>query len=107
MQSRALISSTVALSAVAATWLFVSAARPDSAIEREFADAERLGQFRNSEIAVRPENAERDRQVEAGTFLLKIGGREVDRHPHNRKKISAVRYSGSNPLLGFANSSIG
>jgi nitrite reductase (NO-forming) len=34
MQSRALISSTVALSAVAATWLFVSAARPDSAIER-------------------------------------------------------------------------
>jgi len=34
MQSRTLISSTVALSAVAATWLFVSAARPDSAIER-------------------------------------------------------------------------
>jgi len=34
MQSRTLISSTIALAAVTGTWLILSAARPDTSIER-------------------------------------------------------------------------
>ena len=75
---------------------------PHAAVQREFADAQRVAQSLDiPEIAVGPEYPQRYRQIEACAFFSQIGRGKIDRHPVKRKKITAVVYGRADTLARF------
>src|SRR6185503_2192968 len=59
-----------------------------------------------SQIAVRPQNSQRNGQVEACAFFADVGRRQVNRRLVKRKKEGAVINGGTNSFARLANGRI-
>ncbi len=81
--------------------------RTHASIKRKLADAQNVNQVvRFGEIAVRAENAKRDRQIETRAFFAHVGGREIDRGLLKRKEVAAVLHCGADAFARLAHSGI-
>jgi hypothetical protein len=81
---------------------------PDAAVEPELTVEQRVVEVSDAarEVAVRGEDANRDREVESGAGLLDIGGCEVHRHAHRRERNATVGDRGADALPRLANGGV-
>src|SRR5439155_11156110 len=72
-------------------------------IQREFTHGYQVNQASAfSEVAIRPEDAKRDGQIEARALFAHVGRRKIDGRFLKGKKESAVTDRGTNPFARFA-----
>ncbi len=57
--------------------------------------------------AVRAEDSDRDGQVEAGAFLLQVGGSEIDGDVRGRNEIAGVLDGGADAIAALAHGGVG
>jgi hypothetical protein len=71
---------------------------PHRTIEAELAYQKEVRDILDGEAAIRTEDAKRDRQIEAGAFLLQVGGCEIDGDAGGRQIEARVADRGANPV---------
>ncbi len=77
-----------------------------SSIERKFAHEQRVGDLLFIQAAVRAEDAERHRQVEAGPFFTDVGWRQIDGDLCRWNIVAAIFQRRANSVAAFADSRI-
>ena len=78
-----------------------------AAVEAELADQEEVGDVLDVQRAVGAENADGDGQIEAGAFLLDVGGREVDGDAGGRNVEAGVLDGGADAVARLAHGGVG
>jgi len=73
----------------------------------EFTDDDEVIKLIGFELVVCRENAKRNRQVEARSFLAHVGGREIDREATNRESKPGIRQRRDDAVLGFLHRGVG
>lgn len=81
--------------------------RAHPAVERELADEAEIGEQILLDFLCRGDHAERDRQVEARSFLFDVGRREVDRRAPARPIVAAITDRGRDAILALFHRSVG
>ena len=80
---------------------------PDAAVERELADGRVLGEPLGRKLPRRRQHRERDREVEAGSFLAQTGGSEVDGDPLQRPFELRGADAAADAVLGLGAGAVG
>ena len=78
-----------------------------TAVETELADQQEVGDVLDVQAAVGAEDADGDGQVEAGAFLLNVGGGEVDGDAGGRNVEAGVLDGGADAVAGLADGGVG
>jgi len=78
-----------------------------TAVKRELSDEKTVRDILLCEAAVGSDDAQGHGQVEPGTFLLDVGGGEVDGDLRGRNVVAAVLQSGADAVAAFAHSGVG
>ena len=82
--------------------------RAHRAVQRQLADeAEVRRRVGSSNSSRRRDHPERDRQIEARSFFLNVGRREIDRRASARPMIAAVRDRRGDAVLAFFHRRVG
>jgi hypothetical protein len=81
--------------------------RPDRAIETELAADRKAREALRRDLATGGQERGRKCQVEPGARLAKVGGREVDRYPAERKLELGVHERSANPFARLLNRGVG
>ena len=79
--------------------------RPERAVERQLAEAQRRRLDRD--LPARAQDAERDREIEARPLLSSLGRREVHRHAAQRKLVARVPDGRAHSLPGLLHGGVG
>ena len=77
------------------------------AVQAELADQQEVGDVLDVQRAVCAENADGNGKVEAGAFLLDVGGREVDGDSGGRNVEAGVADGGAYAVARFAHGGVG
>ena len=77
-----------------------------AAIQPQLAHSQELAQIAVLQRAIRAQNADGDRQIEAGAFLLQVGRREIDGDVGGRQRKAGVADGRANTIAALAYRSI-
>ena len=79
----------------------------NAAVERKFAHKEAVGNLFLVQAAVGADDAQRHGQVKSRTFLVDVGGGEINGDVRGRNVVAAVLQRRAHPVAAFADSGIG